>query len=98
LIKGKNYQAFLKTKQNRRTTWVWRYSEESKLQIFASAACKNICDHLHMASQTNLTIYKTLIRLVLLYGSETQVLTKEEDNRLLVIVINSTAQISTASR
>jgi hypothetical protein len=29
-------------------------------------------------------IYKTLIRLVLTYGSETWVLTKREENRLLV--------------
>jgi hypothetical protein len=37
-------------------TWIWRYSEESKLQ--------------HLEHQTKLTIYKALIRPVLLYGSE----------------------------
>jgi hypothetical protein len=50
-------------------TWIWRYSEESKLQ--------------HLAHQTKLTIYKALIHPVLLYGSETWVLTKREENRLL---------------
>jgi hypothetical protein len=35
-----------------------------------------------LARQTKLTIYNSLIRLVLLYGSETWVLTKREDNRL----------------
>jgi hypothetical protein len=34
--------------------------------------------------ETKLTIYKTLIRPVLLYGSETWVLTKTEENQLLV--------------
>jgi hypothetical protein len=38
----------------------------------------------HLARQTKLTIYKTLIRLVLLYDSKTWVLTKREENRLLV--------------
>jgi hypothetical protein len=32
---------------HRRTTWVWRYSDESKLQIGASGACLNICSHLN---------------------------------------------------
>jgi hypothetical protein len=35
-----------------------------------------------------LTIYKTLIHPVLLYGRETWVLTKEEENQLLVIEKN----------
>jgi hypothetical protein len=38
----------------------------------------------HLARQIKLTIYKILIRLVLLYGSETWVLTKREENQLLV--------------
>jgi hypothetical protein len=38
----------------------------------------------HLARQTKLTIYKTLIRPVLLYGSETWVLTKRVENRLLI--------------
>jgi hypothetical protein len=37
----------------------------------------------HLARQTKLTIYKTSIRLVVLCGSETWVLTKREKNRLL---------------
>jgi hypothetical protein len=39
---------------------------------------------LHLSRQTKFTIHKTLIRPVLLYGSETWVLTKREGNQLLV--------------
>jgi hypothetical protein len=38
----------------------------------------------HLSRQTKFTIHKTLIRPVLLYGSETWVLTKSEENQLLV--------------
>jgi hypothetical protein len=38
----------------------------------------------HLSRQTKFTIHKTLIRPVLLYGSETCVLTKKEENQLLV--------------
>jgi hypothetical protein len=38
----------------------------------------------HLSRQTKFTIHKTLIRPVLLYGSETCVLTKREENQLLV--------------
>jgi hypothetical protein len=38
----------------------------------------------HLSRQTKFTIYKILIRPVLLYGSETWVLTKREENQLLV--------------
>jgi hypothetical protein len=38
----------------------------------------------HLSRQTKFTIHKTLIRPVLLYGSETWVLTKREKNQLLV--------------
>jgi hypothetical protein len=38
----------------------------------------------HLSCQTKFTIHKTLIRPVLLYGSETWVLTKREENQLLV--------------
>jgi hypothetical protein len=38
----------------------------------------------HLSRQTKFTIHKTLIRPVLLYGSETWVLTKREENPLLV--------------
>jgi hypothetical protein len=38
----------------------------------------------HLSRQTKFTIRKTLIRSVLLYGSETWVLTKREENQLLV--------------
>jgi hypothetical protein len=38
----------------------------------------------HLSSQTKFTIHKTLIYPVLLYGSETWVLTKREENQLLV--------------
>jgi hypothetical protein len=38
----------------------------------------------HLSRQTNFTIHKTLIRPVLLYGSETWGLTKSEENQLLV--------------
>jgi hypothetical protein len=38
----------------------------------------------YLSRQTKFTIYKTLIRPVLLYGSETWVLTKREENQLLV--------------
>jgi hypothetical protein len=38
----------------------------------------------HLARQSKLTIYKTFIHPLLLYGSETWVLTKREENRLLV--------------
>jgi hypothetical protein len=37
-----------------------------------------------MSRQTKFTIHKTLTRPVLLYGSETWVLTKREENQLLV--------------
>jgi hypothetical protein len=38
----------------------------------------------HLSRQTKFTIHKTLIRPVLLYGSETWVLTKREENQMLV--------------
>jgi hypothetical protein len=38
----------------------------------------------HFSRQTKFTIHKTLIRTVLLYGSKTWVLTKREENQLLV--------------
>jgi hypothetical protein len=38
----------------------------------------------HLSRQTKFTIHKTFIRPVLLYGSETWVLTKREENQLLV--------------
>jgi hypothetical protein len=38
----------------------------------------------HLSCQTKFTIHKTLIRPVLLYCSETWVLTKREENQLLV--------------
>jgi hypothetical protein len=38
----------------------------------------------HVSRQTKFTIRKTLIRSVLLYGSETWVLTKREENQLFV--------------
>jgi hypothetical protein len=38
----------------------------------------------HLSRQTKFTIHKTLIRPVLLYGSETWVLNKREENQLLV--------------
>jgi hypothetical protein len=38
----------------------------------------------HLSRQTKFTIHKTLIRSVLLYGSETWVLTKREENQLLL--------------
>jgi Reverse transcriptase (RNA-dependent DNA polymerase) len=38
----------------------------------------------HLSRPTKFIIYKTLIRLVLLYGSETWVLTKREENQLFV--------------
>jgi hypothetical protein len=37
----------------------------------------------HLSRQTKFTIHKTLIRPILLYGSETWVLTKREENQLL---------------
>jgi hypothetical protein len=46
-----------------------------------------LCKHLqssHLSRQTKFTIHKTFIRPVLLYGSETWVLTKREENQLLV--------------
>jgi hypothetical protein len=45
-----------------------------------------LCKYLqssHLARQTKFTIHNTLIRSVLLYGSETWVLTKREENQLL---------------
>jgi hypothetical protein len=42
----------------------------------------------HLSRQTKFTIHKTLIRSVLLYGSETWVLTKREANHLLVFERN----------
>jgi hypothetical protein len=38
----------------------------------------------HLSGQTKFTIHKTLIHPVLLYGSETWVLTKREENQLVV--------------
>jgi hypothetical protein len=38
----------------------------------------------HLSRQTKFTIHKTLIHPVLLYGSETWVSTKKEENQLLV--------------
>jgi hypothetical protein len=56
-------------------TCVWKYNEESRLQIVQSS---------HLSRQTKFTIHKTLIRPVLLYSSETLMLTKREENQLLV--------------
>jgi hypothetical protein len=39
----------------------------------------------YLSRQTKFTIHKTLIRPVLLYGSETCVLTKREENQFLVL-------------
>jgi hypothetical protein len=39
----------------------------------------------HLSRPTKFIVYKTLIRPVLLYGSETGVLTKREENQLLVL-------------
>jgi hypothetical protein len=45
--------------------------------------------HKHLrSSQTKFTIHKTLIRPVLLYGSETWMLTKREENQLFVFERN----------
>jgi hypothetical protein len=47
-----------------------------------------LCTHLqssHLSRQRKFTIHKTLIHLVLLYGSEACVLTKMEKNQLLVL-------------
>jgi hypothetical protein len=60
--------------------WVWRYSEESTLQIDASAACENICGHLTWHVRQS----KRSTRPVMLYGSERWVLAKRGENRLLV--------------
>jgi hypothetical protein len=38
----------------------------------------------HLSHQTKFTIHKTLIRTVLFYGSQTWVLTKREENQLLI--------------
>jgi hypothetical protein len=38
----------------------------------------------HLSRETKFTIHKTLIRPVLLYGSEMWMLTKREENQLLV--------------
>jgi hypothetical protein len=46
-----------------------------------------LCKHLqssHLSRQTKFTIHKTLIRPVLLYGSETWVLVNRDENQLLV--------------
>jgi hypothetical protein len=43
----------------------------------------------HLSRQTKFTIHKTLIRPVLLYGSETWVLTKRDENQLLVFDPNA---------
>jgi hypothetical protein len=50
------------------------------LQIGAFLDCANIC----LSRQTKFNIHKTLIRLVLIYGSETWVWIKREENQLLV--------------
>jgi hypothetical protein len=42
----------------------------------------------HLSRQTKFTIHKTLIHPVLLYGSETWVLTKRKENQLLVFERN----------
>jgi hypothetical protein len=49
-----------------------------------------LCKYLqssHFSSQTKFTTHKTFIHPVLLYGSETWVLTKKEENQLLVIAL-----------
>ena len=45
--------------------------------------CKQLQSR-HLSRATKYTIYKTLIRPVLLYGNETWVLTRREENQLLV--------------
>jgi hypothetical protein len=55
-----------------------------RLQIGASSDCANICSRATFHARKKFTNHKTLIRPVLLYGSETWVLTKREENQLLV--------------
>jgi hypothetical protein len=63
-------------------------SREIQRRIQTANRCFfGLCKHLqssHLSGQTKFTIHKTLIRPVLLYGSETWVLTKREENQLLV--------------
>jgi hypothetical protein len=58
-------------------------SKECKLQIDASAACEYICGNLTW--HVRLKIYKTLIRPIFLYGSETWVQTKEKRTNYLYL-------------
>jgi hypothetical protein len=67
-------------------------TNDVSLEIQRRIQTKNMCffglrKHLqssHLSRQTKFTIHETLIRPVLLYGSETWVLTKREENQLLV--------------
>jgi hypothetical protein len=45
---------------------------------------RNYLQSSHLSRQTKFTIHKTLIRPVLLYGSEMGLLTKTDENQLLV--------------
>jgi hypothetical protein len=62
-------------------TWVWKYNEESRLQIGASLDCANIYARAIFHARQNSPF---TIRPALLYGSATWVLTKREENQLLV--------------
>jgi hypothetical protein len=58
-----------------------------EIQIGANRCFFGLCKHLqwsHLPRQTKFTIHKTLIHPVLLYGSETWMLTKREENELVV--------------
>jgi hypothetical protein len=59
-------------------------SLEIKRRIQTANRCVFGLQSSHLSRQTKFTIHKTLIRRVLLYGSETWVLTKKEENQLLV--------------
>jgi hypothetical protein len=60
-------------------TWVWKYNEESRLQIGASFQSFVTPDKIHHSPRP-----WSAQSPVLLYGSETWVLTKREENQLLV--------------
>jgi hypothetical protein len=68
-----------------RDLWISSQHCQPLHQIGASAACKNICGHLWHIRQSKRSTRPGLgLVLVLMYGSKMWMLTKREENRLLV--------------
>jgi hypothetical protein len=81
VVKEFVYLAFLMTPTNNVSLEILRRIQTANRCFFG---LRKHLQSSHLSRQTKFTIHKTLVRSVLLYGSETWVLTKREENQLLV--------------